>query len=224
MRCGDYIKIDYLNYFQMLKTIAFKMFVHFKDKTVISLDVPTEGQTGNSNEDGKAKSRSNFLNIFVGANFSGKSAVLELIRRCMTESINTSVTSSWDDNLVAYAFCKFDMDLDQKIISGIIKDPNTDKKFKISFSSDKLYIIVYSRSPNLIDFYECKNSLDANISTIFTKEDKDAEISRVLQKIKKACQDGRKVFKKDNDPTWGLWDSIEHKYVAMFPLRGIGRL
>lgn len=74
------------------------------------------------------------------------------------------------------------MDLDQKIISGIIKDPNTDKKFKISFSSDKLYIIVYSRSPNLIDFYECKISLDAEISTIFTKEDKDAEISRVLQK------------------------------------------
>lgn len=192
MRCGVYIKIDYLNYFQMLKTIAYKNFVHFKDKTVISLDVPTEGQAGN------------------------------LIRRCMTESINTSVTSSWDDNRVAYAFCKFDMDLDHQIISGIIKDPNTDEKFKISFSSDKLCIIVYS--PNLIAFYECKNSLDAEIPTIFTKKDNDAEISRVLQKIKKACQDGRKVFKEDIDPTWGLWDSIEDKYVATFPLRGIWSL
>lgn len=65
MRCGVYIKIDYLNYFQMLKTIAYKNFVHFKDKTVISLDGSTEGQAGNLNEDGKPKSRSNFLNIFV---------------------------------------------------------------------------------------------------------------------------------------------------------------
>lgn len=97
----------------MLKAIAFKNFVHFKNKTVIIFDDSIRRQSGNSNVDG----RPNFLNIFVGANFSGKSTVLELIRRCMTEEVNASVTSSCDDNLVAYAFCKFDMDSDQNIIS-----------------------------------------------------------------------------------------------------------
>lgn len=48
------------------------------------------------------------LNIFVGANFCGKSTVLELIRRCMTDEINVSVTRSWDETKVAYAFCQFD--------------------------------------------------------------------------------------------------------------------
>lgn len=140
----------------MLKVILFKNFVHFQNKTVISLDVLKKGQAGNSNADGKPTTGINFLNIFVGANFSGKSTVLELIRRCMTEEINASVTSSCDDNLIEYAFCNFDMDSDQNIISGIIKDPNTDKVFKIIFLSEKLYVIVFSNSnPKLRDFYRC---------------------------------------------------------------------
>lgn len=55
----------------MLKAIAFKNFVHFKNKTFITFDDSMRRQSGNSNLDG----RPNFLNIFVGANFSGKSAV-----------------------------------------------------------------------------------------------------------------------------------------------------
>lgn len=101
----------------MLKVVVFKNFVHFKNKTFISLDVSKRRQAENSNDDEKPTTDISFLNIFVGANFSGKSTVLELIRRCMTEEVNASVTSSCDDNLVAYAFCKFDMDSDQNIIS-----------------------------------------------------------------------------------------------------------
>lgn len=93
----------------MLKVIVFKNFVHFKNKTVISLGVSKTEQAGKSNVVEKPTT-GNFLNIFVEANFSGKSTVLELIRRCMTEDVNASKTSTCDENLVAYAFCEFDMD------------------------------------------------------------------------------------------------------------------
>lgn len=110
----------------------------FKNKTVISLDVSKRGQAGNSNVDGKPTTGINFLNIFVGANFSGKSAVLELIRRCMTEKKNASETSSCDEGLVAYAFCKFDLAPYDQIISGIIKNPNTGVVYKILAFTKKL--------------------------------------------------------------------------------------
>lgn len=207
----------------MLKAIAFKNFVHFKNKTVIIFDDSIRRQSGNSNVDG----RPNFLNIFVGANFSGKSTVLELIRRCMEENINTSVTSSADEKQVAYAFCKFQKGPDPVIISGIIKDPNTKIIYKVIFSSDKLDIIVYS-PPSLRDVYKCRNSLDAGIPIIFSNKDDDGKIYGILQKIKDACQDETKVTvtvpETVTESTWGLWDSIKDKYVATFPLRGIGSI
>lgn len=137
----------------MLKTIALKNFVRFKNKTVISLDVSTRRQAGNSNANGGpisgTRSRPNYLNIFVGANFSGKSAVLELIRRCMTDDINASVSSSAVEGQVAYAFCEFDMDSSQKIISGIIKDRDANKVYKIIFSSEKPNAFIVFSPSNL---------------------------------------------------------------------------
>lgn len=206
----------------MLKVIVFKNFVHFKNKTVISLDVSKREKAGKLNADIKPTTGINFLNIFVGANYSGKSTVLELIRRCMTEEINASVTSSCADNLVAYAFCKFDMDLDQNIISGIIKDPKTDKIFKILFSSDTLDVIVYSNSLlNIRDFYRCQPPVDADILAILKEEDDEFSVNQLLQKITDACQEKNRVSKTVSKRKW---DSIEDKYVATFPLRGIGSL
>lgn len=92
----------------MLKTITLKNFVHFKDETVIHLD-----------ENKKESDGCNSLNVFVGANFCGKSTIIELIRRCMTDEINLSKTSLCLEDSVAYAFCKFD----DEIISGIIAEP-----------------------------------------------------------------------------------------------------
>lgn len=206
----------------MLKVIVFKNFVHFKDKTFISLDVSKNRQAGDLNVGGNPTTGHTFLNIFVGANFSGKSTVLELIRRCMTEEINASVTSSCDDNLVAYAFCKFDMDPDQNTISGIIKDPNTNKVFKIIFSSEMLYVIVFSNcNPELRDFYRCKLQEDAEILAIFKEEDDDKSVNQLLQKIKDECKENNEV---SEECTASEWKYITDKYVTTFPLRGIGSL
>lgn len=62
------------------------------------------------------------LNVFVGANFCGKSTVLELIRRCLSDNINLSVTNSFDSQKIAYVFCEYELDSD-RIIAGFIKEP-----------------------------------------------------------------------------------------------------
>lgn len=113
----------------MLKAVTFENLVHFKDKTFIYLKRPCKNN---------ATVGVNGLNIFVGANFCGKSTVLELIRRCMTEEINVSVTNSFDKNLIAYAFCQFGLDGYDEVISGIIKEPGDEVKvYKIFIFTNK---------------------------------------------------------------------------------------
>lgn len=128
----------------MLKTITLENYVHFKDEIVIDFDAPDKPadenrqqtndgngqQTTNENEQ-KMTDRNKeetvacgSLHIFVGANFCGKSTIIELIRRCMTDEINLSKTNLCLEDSVAYAFCKFD----DEIISGIIAEPHQKKK------------------------------------------------------------------------------------------------
>lgn len=103
----------------MLRTITLKNFVHFKDKTVIQLTTSNIPANPNGNRKKKTEKSQNgtdycnSLNIFVGANFCGKSTIIELIRRCMTQEINLSKTKAYDNVSVAYAFCKFN-ELDKK--------------------------------------------------------------------------------------------------------------
>lgn len=98
----------------MLRTITLKNFVHFKDKTVIQLT--TSNIPANPNGNRNRTDYCNSLNIFVGANFCGKSTIIELIRRCMTHEINLSKTKAYDNESVAYAFCKFN-GLDKKMMT-----------------------------------------------------------------------------------------------------------
>lgn len=72
----------------MLKSIVFKNLVHFKDKTVIVLHTssnvqkeessPSTSKIPKSNVQEEITDNSNALNIFVGANFCGKSTALDL--------------------------------------------------------------------------------------------------------------------------------------------------
>lgn len=120
----------------MLKSIVLKNFVLFKDKTVITLhgssNLPKEELNPSTSKKSKSDVQDeitdncNALNIFVGANFCGKSTVLELIRRCMTKEINVTETTLFDKQSIAYAFCKFDLDPYEEFLSGIIKIPEED--------------------------------------------------------------------------------------------------
>lgn len=69
--------------------MCFKNFVHFKEHQTLKF------QPG--------------INILVGQNSSGKTSILEMIRRCMTKRINNHVTSSYDETREAYLVCKFDV-------------------------------------------------------------------------------------------------------------------
>lgn len=60
----------------MLRGMVFKNFVHFKDRFVFDFS---------KNDNGPS--------IFVGASSTGKTAALELIRRCMDSTLNSSLTN-----------------------------------------------------------------------------------------------------------------------------------
>lgn len=205
----------------MLKSMVFKNFVHFKDKTIINLYASQNRQ--NENQSTNAHSGDildrNALNIFVGANFCGKSTALELIRRCMSEDVNASETRSYDEKTVAYAFCKFDLTSNGEIVSGIIKDPDTSKEYRVFIYNDGTEKIlrskiVHERETNQSFQDQEQQAIEAILNW---NEDKpwDDSVKSLLDKIKNPCTE-RDVPEEPN------WKSLEKKYVATFALRGIG--
>lgn len=211
----------------MLRTITLKNFVHFKDKTVIQLT--TSNIPANPNGNRNRTDYCNSLNIFVGANFCGKSTIIELIRRCMTQEINLSKTKAYDNVSVAYAFCKFN-ELDKKndeVFSGIIKEPQrpgdrVEKLYKIFIyiENDEVFLRsisshtgkTYNGVLNHISLKEIESLVDE------AADDGDNRITKLLEIIKSlnyktCCSEIR------NKPSW---KDIEDRFIATFPLRGIG--
>lgn len=73
----------------------------------------------------------------MGVNFCGKSIILELIRRCMIKGINVIEINLFDDKLIVYVFCKFDLDFYEEFLLGIIKVLGEDL-YKIIMYIDKI--------------------------------------------------------------------------------------
>lgn len=67
-----------------------KNFVQFKNRFIFDFSKTKQGPI-----------------IFVGASSTGKTTVLELIRRCMDRKLNSSLTNRYDDSELAYVFCEF---------------------------------------------------------------------------------------------------------------------
>lgn len=200
----------------MLKTITLKNFVHFKDETAIHFDANT-----------KETDSTNSPHIFVGANFCGKSTILELIRRCMTDEINLSKTNLCLEDSVAYAFCKFD----DEIISGVIAEPHP-----IHYNSPTVYkFFLYDKKNETFFRFKSSNN-SANVSSDYVQEDRDKmvikkllgretdetsqtdeNITDLLNMIKtRKCTHFPELQDKPS------WKNIENQYIATFPLRGIG--
>lgn len=167
----------------------------------------------------------NGLNIFVGANFCGKSTILELIRRCMTDDINVSVTTSYDETMVAYAFCQFDLPPHGEIISGIIKDPQMNKKMYKVFIYQNCTLIRSKVTDSdtiqtqTFSFFEEQKSKEV-IESILNKNDdrtNDDRVNEILRKIKQNIKENE--GSSSNKPDWNC---LEQKFIATFPLRGIG--
>ena len=111
----------------MLRCIVFENLVHFKKRQFIDFIKTPSKKTENESIDNSSgptecTSFESGLNIFVGANFCGKSSVVEVIRRCMTENINMSQTSSFDPKSRAFVFSEFELETYQ-VMSGFITLP-----------------------------------------------------------------------------------------------------
>lgn len=203
----------------MLKRITLKNFVQFEDETVIHLDA--------SNIIADA---CNSPHIFVGANFSGKSTIIELIRRCMTDEINLTKTSLCLEDSVAYAFCKFD----DNVISGIIAEPHqtenrsqTEYKFFLYDEKDETFFH-YKSSNNNVCIYGNVVMDDRGkkiIKKLFGREidgssheneSNHENISSLLSLLKETKTYNPGLQDKP------CWKTIENQYIATFPMRGIG--
>lgn len=182
-----------------------------------------EEQLPNSAENATSSKHmhSNGLNIFVGANFCGKSTVIELIRRCMTDDINVSITRSYDEKTVAYAFCQFDLPQHGEIISGIIKDPEMNTKmYKVLIYKDCTLMRSKLTDTDTIQTqtFSFENQEGKQvIESILNTNDDQTNIDEILKKIKQ--NNGANNVSTSNEPDWKL---LEEKFIATFPLRGIG--
>lgn len=106
----------------MLRGMVLQNFVHFEKRFVLDFSKTKNGP-----------------NIFVGASSTGKTAVLELIRRCMDSRLNSSLTNRANSNERAYVFCEFYLDIDKygpTVITGMIVDANTDN-YSSTMQTDK---------------------------------------------------------------------------------------
>ena len=198
----------------MLKRIVFNNLVHFKDKTLIDF--------GSSESKDKEKIREkSSLNIFVGANFCGKSTVLELIRRCMTKNINLTETNAFDENIIAYAFCEFTYDTCQ-VISGFIKEPKGnqthEEPLKILFCEHSKNSYVRWMT-NEVEVKTIKNeTIEKHLLSLFNNSEGESNpITGILDELKSS-----KENRVENSIDLLSWKSIEDRYIATFPLRGIG--
>ena len=161
----------------MLKRIVFENVVHFSEKNIIDFT---------SSENNAA------LNIFVGANHSGKSTVCELIRRCMTNEINVTQTRPFNKDYVAYAFCYFRLDVIEGMIciSGMIKEPNEKDAYKIFWLKDKSRIYLRLKYPGN-DVFTKKNPFeDIEPKFDISLFDKKGKVELFLKKISKLNKNG----------------------------------
>lgn len=99
----------------MLRGMVFENFVHFGERFHLDFSKSDSGPC-----------------IFVGASATGKTAVLELIRRCMDSELNSSLTNRNNKNERAYVFCEFDIDIcnyGPVVITGMIVHGEQDKNY-----------------------------------------------------------------------------------------------
>lgn len=210
----------------MLKSIVFKNFVHFKDKIVITLhnsskeSYPSTSKKLKSDVQDEITDNSNALNIFVGANFCGKSTVLELIRRCMTKEINVTETTLCLTGSIAYAFCRFGLHPYEEILSGIIKNQEN-ALYKVIMYTEKTehYLKFLEGEESATYKYQLNESVQGIIDKMFEKhKDIDGILLDLLSELHRKRLEENKVC-STSEPNW---KSIEDKYIATFPLRGIG--
>lgn len=176
----------------MLRQMIFKNFIHFKDFQCLSF------------KDGPY--------FFIGANSSGKTSTLEILRRCMSTNINSTISSSYDETQNAYAFCQFDIPRPTKseivknistICSGVVKTTNK-TYLKIAWlggnctpSSTLVHVIYYKIEENG-ELTE-KNQKTVNAGNSFGEETLMKAMKKLLYTKRQSEQNNLQINKQTND-------------------------
>ena len=188
----------------MLRRVFLENFVEFKDK-----------QTINFEENGSP-------NIFIGENGSGKSSLLEGIRRCLPSATSTTRSSVYDDPKPSYYVCKYDT---SKCCEKKLSDIAPASIFTgILMTADKEYFkFVSTPTELLIDKY---SSTGARSSFQTMNTDHAMQMNTDLQTN---ILNPYKITSSSTDPTntscvEERLKMLEKYIVLTFPLRSIGPL
>ncbi|KAK3103430.1 hypothetical protein FSP39_019151 [Pinctada imbricata] len=107
----------------MLRLVAFENLINFKDRQCLEFK---EG-----------------VNFLVGANSTGKSSILELIRRCHSVNLSSSVTNLLDDSKTGYVISRYEG------LSDVFGKKDTVK------TDRAILCYLQDRDASLISIYKC---------------------------------------------------------------------
>ncbi|CAC5363037.1 unnamed protein product [Mytilus coruscus] len=214
----------------MIRSIALHNFVHFNEEQRLVF------------EDG--------TNFIIGGNSTGKTAVLELIRRCYSNNVNRSTTSVSDKNELAYAVCHFTipehyppiniscMQQPKEILSCIfVKTSRNEKANEFEYykvisansngSSFQTFIQrFFGRYGCSTEYFEentqgCKEvTLEASLIEKVKDSGKKDEIHNFFNIITNNFEYTSEAVKTMNT----LYNWLEKGYISILPMRSIGPL
>ena len=194
----------------MLRRVLLENFVGFKDKQTIEFK-ENESPT-----------------IFVGENGSGKTSLLEGIRRCLKSSRSTTRSSVYDEQYPSYFVCKFDTSkCSEEVLKAISKEcmytgivTNNEEYFKFVSTPSKLFIDKYPKVNEKNVSGEFQSTDTENAKTIYDELNRnELNCTRIFDRT--FTDDDRL---KDDSKVEQLLKLLEDYVVMTFPLRSIGPL
>ena len=126
--------------------------------------------------------------LFVGASSTGKTAALELIRRCLESKLNSSLTSRTNPESIAYVFCEFRTDLkfcESTVITGFLVDG---KHGRHSYDADQK---VRGEEEKLINTNDEKTEIN-NVEKVHEESyEKEKDADTIFYRITIYSSDGK---------------------------------
>ena len=188
----------------MLRRVFLENFVEFKDK-----------QTINFEENGSP-------NIFIGENGSGKSSLLEGIRRCLSSATSTTRSSVYDKQKPSYYVCKYDTSkCCEKELSDIEPASMFTGILTITTADEEYFKFVSTPTELLIDKYSSTGAR-SSFHTMNTDQARQMNIDLQTNML-----DHNKITSNlnnlRNDSCVEEMLTMLEKYIVLtFPLRSIG--
>ena len=196
----------------MLRSVILENFVGFKTKQCVRFP-------GNESP-----------SIFVGENGSGKSSLLEGIRRCLTSTRSTTRSSAYDEGSPSYFICQYDIckcdeplkKIGDTLFSGIISLPG---QTYYKFVSTPSELLIDEHKDSVRQYQEPNHTLSKNIF-----DEIQASFDKTMLNLKTIIGTDRDYLPiNSSDP--GAKSALENrlemleKHIIMtLPLRSIGPL